>query len=244
MDSSGSDQDGMPPYRVRTSLRAIHVRLQVSPAEGLTVIVPRGFDLNRLPAIVEKKKTWVETHLRRFAAAAKSRSADPPALPETIALAALGESWQVEYRPAKTARVGVRSAEPGRLVVYGAVDRPSACLAALKLWLRGRTRETLVPQLIHLADSHGFKFREAVVRGQKTRWASCSARGTISLSYKLLFLENEAVRSVLLHELCHTVVMDHSPRFWALLTRFEPECKAIRKGMRGAERRVPAWAEG
>ena len=240
----GTGQSGEPAYRIRTSTRARHVRLLVSAADGLTVVVPRGFDLSRLPAIVAQKRSWVETHLRRFAGAAKCRTAEPPSLPETLTLDALGESWQIEYRPANTCRVGVLADSPSRLVVYGAVGDAEACRAALKLWLKQRTRETLVPRLTELAARNGFRFREAFVRGQRTRWASCSASGTISLSYKLLFLDPTAVRSVLLHELCHTVVMDHSPRFWALLGRFEPECKVVRKRMRDAGKRVPAWVEG
>jgi len=163
--------------------------------------------------------------------------------PDTIELPALGESWRIDYLPTNTRRVGVMMEQPGRLTVYGAVADHGACLAVLKRWLKRRTREELVPWLAMLAGQGGFTFNEVLVRGQKTRWASCSSKGTISLSYKLLFLERHLVRYVLLHELCHTVCMNHSPRFWTLLSRYEPECRAIRRRMRGDWRRVPVWVE-
>jgi len=231
-------------YRVRTSTRARNLRLTLSPRDGLTVVVPRNYDLRRIPGIVEKKRTWIEAHLRRFADISGAVDRRPVvALPETLDLPALGESWLIEYRPTNTRIVGVLIDQPGRITVYGAVHDHDACGEVLKRWLHLRTREELVPWLTRLAGQSGFKFNEALIRGQKTRWASCSSKGTISLSFKLLFLERDWVRCVLLHELCHTVCMNHSPRFWALLCGFEPECKAIHKRMRDGWKRVPAWLE-
>jgi hypothetical protein len=234
------------PYRIRTSARARNLRLHLSPREGLTVVAPAGYDLKKVPAIVEKKRDWIEGHLRRFAATAALAAAAPPepaGLPEAFALPALGESWRILYEPSRTRRVGVLSDGAGRLTVYGAVHDAAACRAVLRLWLHRRAREELVPWLERLAKEGGFAFGETLIRGPKTRWASCSAKGRINLSFKLLFLERDWVRCVLWHELCHTRVLNHSPRFWTLLGRFEPDCQAIRKAMREAWRRVPAWAE-
>jgi predicted metal-dependent hydrolase len=231
-------------YRIRTSPRARNVRLTITPREGLTVVAPRNYDLRRIPAIVEKKRTWIEAHLRRFADAFRAVDRAPVvALPENLDLPALGESWQIEYRPTNTRVVGVVIDQPGRITVYGAVDDHDACCEALKRWLRLRMREEIVPWLTRLAGQNGFRFNEALIRGPKTRWASCSLKGTINLSFKLLFLERDWVRCVLLHELCHTVLMNHSPSFWALLGGFEPDYRAIHKRMRDGWKRVPAWLE-
>lgn len=251
------NQGKVVDYRIRISLRARSLRLTLSPRNGLTVVAPKGYDLRRIPAIVEKKRSWIEGHLRRFAetaeaedrngAAADSNAASArrpdAALPETLELPALGESWRIGYRPTNTRVVGVIVEEPGLITVYGAVSDHDACREVLRRWLHLRTREELVPWLTRLAGQSAFKFSEARIRGQKTRWASCSSKGTISLSFKLLFLERDWVRCVLLHELCHTVCMNHSPRFWALLCGLEPECRTIHKRMRDGWKRVPPWVE-
>jgi predicted metal-dependent hydrolase len=166
-------------------------------------------------------------------------------LPESLELPALKESWRILYEPTNTRYVGVQADAPGpgQLTVYGAVEDRAACREVLRQWLRLRTRQELVPWLTRLAAEQGFTFREALVKGQKTRWASCSARGTINLSFKLLFLERDWVRCVLAHELCHTRQMNHSARFWEILGRIEPQCRQIQKQMREAWRRVPAWVE-
>ena len=241
MGNPRDENTGQLPYRIRTSARVRNLRLHLSPREGLTVVAPAGYDLGKIPAIVEKRRGWIEGHLRRFAATGSLP--EPPSLPVAFDLPALGESWSVAYEATRTRRLGVHGEGPGRLTVYGAIDDAAACRAVLRRWLQGRAREEIVPWLERLAREGGFAFGEALIRGQKTRWASCSAQGRINLSFKLLFLEPSWVRCVLWHELCHTRVMNHSPRFWALLERFEPACLEIRKAMRQAWRRVPAWAE-
>jgi predicted metal-dependent hydrolase len=238
------DQDRGVDYRIRRSARAKNVRLQLSVKDGLTVVVPLNFNLRRIPAIVEEKRAWIETNRRQLAERAEAGARVPlAALPERIELPAVGESWEVDYQPAKTRTVGVIADRPGRIVVYGAVHDRDACRRVLMLWLRQRAREELVPLLVRLAEENGFTFGEVFIRGQKTRWASCSSGGTISLSFKLLFLDRDAVRCVLMHELCHTVLMNHSPRFWALLGGFEPAYKVINKRMREGWKQVPTWVE-
>jgi len=231
-------------YQVRVSSRAQHVRLQISPRDGLLVVVPRYFDLALIPALLEKRHEWIEGHLRRLADMPRDRKPSlAPILPDVIELPALGESWRVRYSPMSTALVGIVSEAPGELIVYGAVHHQLVCRRVLVNWLRRRTREELCPWLAALAVEHGFVFGESVVRGQKTRWGSCSSKGTISLSYKLLFLERDWVRCVLTHELCHTVFMNHSADFRGLLNRLEPKCRQIDREMREAARMIPAWAE-
>lgn len=245
MDKDLSLQKGaFADYLVRVSARARQVRLQVSPGKGLIVVVPRHFEPARIPLLLEKKREWIEGHLRRFAALSGAReTASADILPDVIELPSLGEFWQICYNQTHTASVGTFSEAPGVLEVYGAVHNKPACRQALINWLRLRTREQLCSLLSSLAAEHGFTFRESVVRGQKTRWGSCSSNKTISLSYKLLFLERDWVRCVLLHELCHTVFMDHSANFRRLLNRLEPRCPQIDKEMREAWRLVPAWAD-
>jgi hypothetical protein len=79
------------------------------------------------------------------------------------------------------------------------------------------------------------------VRRQKTRWGSCSSRGTISLNAKLLFLPPPLVDHLLLHELCHTRHMDHSPAYWTCVAGFEPDYRRLENEVTRGNRYVPAW---
>ena len=230
-------------YRVRISPRSRRVHLNLSARDGLTIVIPRGFDARRVPAILEARKGWIEKHLRRFSEAARFIAETPPdILPETIDLPALGEIWHIAYRSTEAQDVvELKAIGSGELAVSGAVDDRAACRSVLKRWLRGRAAERLAPLLARLAEENGFRYNRVTIRSQKTRWGSCSARKTISLNCHLLLLPPDVVRYVLLHELCHTVFMNHSEKFWLLLDGFEPNSKAMRRRMRGGWKDLPAW---
>ncbi len=232
-------------YRVRISIRAKRIRLTISARSGLVVVVPRRSGLQQVPAILEEKRAWITSHLERFAELRRRGVPEPAdALPAAIDLPALGEHWQVVYLPTASRTVVVRTTAPGQLKVQGAIADTCACHAALKRWLSRRSREQLVPWLTRLSVQSGLAYSRAVVRGQRTRWASCSGQGTISLNYKLLFLPAHLVGYILMHELCHRRHMNHAERFWALVRGFEPACRDHDKELRKGWLLVPAWADG
>ena len=78
-------------------------------------------------------------------------------------------------------------------------------------------KKVLPPRLAALAGKHNLKYTCCSVRNSHTRWGSCSGKGNISLSIYLVLLPDELIDYVLLHELCHTLEMNHSERFWARL---------------------------
>ena len=111
----------------------------------------------------------------------------------------------------------------------------------LKAWLRQRLRDTLATQAVEIARSKGFRLRNVLIKNQRTRWASCSAHRNLSLNIKLLFLSPELVGYAILHELCHTVHMDHSNAFWRLLQNHEPRFHVLHGRLREAWRIIPSW---
>lgn len=239
----------MPAYSVRVSDKARRVRLVLSERDGLVVVVPRGFDCGRIPAIVESKRGWIGRALRRMEPRRGRIEAGPPRLPEHMTLGALGETWTVEYRWSAGADGATRvravgRSGGGRLTVTGPAGDPEAARQALLRWLHCRAREVLPAWLARVAITRGFSYQRVTVRHQRTRWASYSRRGTVSLNLRLLFLEPPMVDHVLLHELCHTVEADHSPRFWALLETYDPDCRFHRRQLRAAWGSMPAWLDG
>ena len=96
--------------------------------------------------------------------------------------------------------------------------------------LRRKALSVLPAQLAQLAQLHGFKYSAVKIRKSKSRWGSCSTKGTISLSFYLLLLPEHLIEYVLLHELCHTAQMNHSPAFWALVNKCtQNKAKELRK---------------
>lgn len=85
--------------------------------------------------------------------------------------------------------------------------------------LRRAAQADLPPRIERLARQTGLRYAGLTIRAARTKWGSCSGRNTISLSLYLMTLPEHLRDFVILHELCHTVHHDHSPRFHALLDR-------------------------
>jgi predicted metal-dependent hydrolase len=84
-------------------------------------------------------------------------------------------------------------------------------------------------RLTQLNQAYRFPYKRVSIRNQKTRWGSCSKSGTLSFSYRLLFVQPEVRDYVLVHELCHTKEMNHSRRFWELVSQTVPDYKMLRR---------------
>ena len=99
---------------------------------------------------------------------------------------------------------------------------------------RNEARKKLVSRLNELSDQHGFSYKKVFMRNQKTRWGSCSANNNISLNMKLVRLPDEMIDYVLLHELVHTRIKNHTNEFWTELNRLVGDAKKIDKRLVGS----------
>lgn len=237
----------LPTYTVRVSSRAKFVRLSLSVEDGLEVVVPTNYDRLKIPELVQQKRDWIaRNQLKLNEREAFFQSQAPHELPDCIKLRSLNEEWQIEYRqiPTKSASINISEKKTQfRLVLSGNITDIKSCKALLKQWLIQKAEKHLFSWLRKVSIRTKMPYRTTAVRGQKTLWGSCSGDRNISLNYKLLFLESKVVEYVLLHELCHTVHMNHSDKFWKLVSKFEPNYKALDKSLNQAWKIIPAWLD-
>jgi predicted metal-dependent hydrolase len=189
-------------YRVRRSDRARRVRVHVDLARGVEVVLPRQAPERAAAAAVRELRPWIErrvAELARTRALVAARGATIPYLGELLALVP------------ETGRERVHRRE-GELLVPAGDHRP-----ALERWYRRRARAEIAPRLDRATALAGTRYASLTIRGQRTRWASCSATGAMSFNWRLLLAPEPVLDYVVWHEVCHLEVMDHSPRFWALL---------------------------
>lgn len=232
----------VPSYSVRVSPRAKHARIRLSAKDGLVVTVPKGFDQSRIPEILRRKREWLAKAGERLEKQRKFLSPEPSGqVPERIALRIIGEEWAVDYRTTDSETVSAVERPSNRLLVFGDTDNPQSCKNALRRWLARKTREHIVPWLFRLAEEREIELGNVLVRSQRTRWASCSSKRTISLNLRLVCLPEELVRYVLFHELAHCRHMNHSRTFWDEVRSFEPNFERLDAELRTAWRHIPAW---
>jgi len=216
----------------------------VTARDGLVVTLPVGVAEEHARQAVVARTGWASRALAEVAPRREAYLGGAAAmLPESVELRAVSREIPVAYRPgaADSCRAVARERD-GVLTVTGP-DDAAARIAALRRW-RDRTARYLLPALLDdMSARSGIEPARVTVRGQRTRWGSCSARGTISLNRNLIFLPAHLVRYVLAHELVHLRVLNHSPRFWAELESLVPLSMEGRAELRDARHLVPVWAD-
>ena len=91
---------------------------------------------------------------------------------------------------------------------------------------RAKAKRRLTRRLKYLAGKHGFTYNRVFIRNQKTRWGSCSNKNNISLNMKIALLSEELMDYVILHELTHTRIKNHSNDFWGMMNKLLGDGKA------------------
>ncbi len=223
-------------YTLKRSANSKKISLNVSLQNGLEVTVPKGIRRSSIERVLEKNKDWIAQSLDHISERLNRL------IPSDIKLQASGEIWEVEYQPTSSLLVSVVEKEENTLLVQGNIDDKDKVALALRQWLTSKGRAHLVPWLHELSEEFNLPFNKAGVRGQRTRWGSCSPQGAISINRSLLFLPRNLVRYVLIHELVHTVQLDHSQKFWNLLLEREPLARKLGAEARNSWCHVPHWA--
>ncbi len=119
-------------------------------------------------------------------------------------------------------------------------DRKNRALAAaetrrletLEKRYRNAARQQFESRVSYYHRITGGNYTSVTVRDQKTRWGSCSSRGTLSFNYRLIFAPPVILDYVVVHELCHLTHMNHSKDFWDMVASVMPEYKVCRKWLR------------
>jgi predicted metal-dependent hydrolase len=204
-------------YRVRRSPRARRVRVSVDGTGEVEVVLPRRAPEREAAQAVRELQPWIERRRRTLARAAAAVARPPGTGPY------LGHDLRLVPQPGRE-RVHRRGDEL-------LVPRRDAA-TAIERWYRRQARAEIGPRLDAATRSAGTRYSGLTIRGQKTRWASCSSNGHMSFNWRLLLAPEAVLDYVVEHEVCHLEVMDHSPRFWDLLESRVPDWRGHARWLR------------
>jgi predicted metal-dependent hydrolase len=206
------------PYTIRRSTRARRIRVTVDATRGVQVVLPRRAAEREAAAAVRELGPWISrrvSELRRAQATVAARG-------ETLPF--LGQTLQVRAEPGRS-RAWRRADE--LLVPDGPERQP-----AIERWYRHAARDEITARLDRACAAAGLEYERLTIRGQRTRWASCSATRAMSFNWRLLLAPAAVLDYVVWHEVCHLRVMDHSPAFWSELERWCPDYRVHKEWLR------------
>jgi predicted metal-dependent hydrolase len=221
-------------YSLRISSRAKHPRLQIKPFGGLEVVIPSRFPKKAVPELVNRHTQWIEKQLQKLISA-------EPALPDQVQLAFHDSHWSIVYEhQLATNSTNQIMIEPNNKAESDADDHANK-VWQLRNWVRQKAWRLLPPLLEQLSQQTGLTYKKISIRSQKTRWGSCSSSGTISVNDQLLFLPHATAEYLMIHELCHTVHMNHSSRFWHLVEAHCADYRYHESLLNQARSKIPDW---
>jgi predicted metal-dependent hydrolase len=200
-------------YTVRRSTRARRVRVNVHAQTGVEVVLPARASERAAAAAVRELRPWIERRLaeaRDALTALGRREGTLPYLDETLELV--------------PERGRSRAHRRGEALFVPANDPAPA----IERFYRRAAREEVALRLDRATATAGLPYTGLDIRGQRTRWASCSPSGRMSFNWRLLLAPERILDYVVWHEVCHLAVLDHSPRFWALVERHWPRYREDR----------------
>ncbi len=233
------DQEQVPYVLVRARRRTIG--MLVGP-DGLEVRAPRWVSLREIEAALQEKGDWIVRKLAEVRDLKRRQMAQAIDWREGATFPYLGQAVRLNMGAAPIGAEGARmrgpnlvTADSGEQVLYLGLPpqaQPSQVRDAVQSWLMRQARSHFTQRLDHYAAQVGVRWTALGLSGARTRWGSASADGRIRLNWRLMHLQPALIDYVVVHELSHLQVMDHSPSFWDAVGRVMPDYPVRRKELR------------
>ena len=205
------------------------VLFQALPEQGIRVYAPRGMRLGDVDRMVRERADQLLEMQRQVDA---KLDADRRAHPVTDGSPILVEGRPRALRLAKGSRITDALAEETYALSLPRPGDDAAVRSALRAALSRRALERIRARLAYYAPRIGVTPGRIAIRDQKTRWGSCSSKGNLNFNWKLIMAPPRCLDYVVIHELCHLAVFNHSPRFWAMVAAQMPDYEPWKKWLK------------
>ncbi|MCR5806430.1 MAG: M48 family metallopeptidase [Oscillospiraceae bacterium] len=207
---------------IRSSRKSIS--LCVEKDGSIVVRAPYRAPESVIDEFVRSKRDWLEKHLTIVQERNISRDSTVNANVDELPL--FGEMAKVVHK-----------------APYGYIDGilylPDMPLSELVPTVSGLYRRIakneLVRRTVELSRRFGFSITDVKINSARTHWGSCSGKKSINLSWKLIAAGRDTIDYVIIHELCHTVYMDHSAEFWRLVGKYCPDYEVQRQKLKDVQ---------
>ena len=219
-------------YTVKRSLRAKRVRLEIRPQTGLTVIVNRSYNIGQLPGLLKSKERWISRNLARFSHFQSLSAGKKLGIGDAVPY--LGRYLKLAERENQSGASSVKL-ESNTLVVSPGLFKNGILESTLEQWYRAEAARLTKERADELSSHMGISYKRIVIRGQKTRWGSCSRKKNLSFNWKLIMAPESVLDYVIIHELTHLKEMNHSKKFWGLVAQYCPKWREHKKWLKQHE---------
>jgi hypothetical protein len=195
----------------------LSLRLKLKTPKSFVVSCPRltpEFVINRF---IKNNQTWIIKHSHKVPVKQMFKNSKK--------LVILDEDYQLYYVNTQRDSVIISTLD-NKIYVNISKDTNKHIRLVLEKKLRPLSLSLIKQELENLSSNYNFTYNTVTVRNQSSRFGSCSSRGNLNFNWQIIFFPRDKFRHILLHELNHLKIKNHSAIFWKQLSIYDPNCKA------------------
>lgn len=215
-------------YIIKYSNRCKNIRLRLTSPENIQVTVPIGYHKSniKIDQILKNKANWIMKQSSRL-----SRLQQNPVnkfLTQGSYLLYLGEQYSIMYAHSTQPMINLNQKTIVICLPPHSADLESAA-AMLRSWYIRMAADLLMQKTVLWASRIGVKPSQVKIKDPKTRWGSCSSRRIINYNWRIIMAPENVIDYLVVHELCHLLVPNHSEAFWERVANYNPRFKDHRR---------------
>jgi predicted metal-dependent hydrolase len=215
------------------SHRAKRLNITIKPFVGVRVSVPRSVSFKKASALTENRISWIKTHLSKM----QKEEGLLTVFHLDTKFQTRSHHLEMKFSDTEALQTLVRDNKIDVSIPHSHNIEDSkvqnAIRQAIELAWRKEAKMHLPGRVKVLAAAHKFEYKNVAIKNSKTRWGSCSFDNNINLSLHLMRLPDHLVDYVILHELAHTRVKNHSKDFWQLLDIVSGDARKLDREVKG-----------
>lgn len=210
-------------------------------ADGLEVRAPRWATVASVEAVLHEKSAWILRKLQESQERQKQMRHTVIEWRDGASLPFLGEKWLVRLDPEhQSLQASYQETSPKCLPIALSIHaQPGQIRDAVQAWLMQQAKLNFTQRLDHFAPQLGVQWKRLSLSNASSRWGTASADGSIRLNWRLIHFKQDVIDYVVVHELSHLRVMNHSPQFWETVGSLVPDYQQRRHALN--EEVLPQW---
>lgn len=207
------------------SSRARQIYFKISYEKGLEITVPKSFHLQNLSKLLQEKKDWILDNLKHIA---EQRKKHVPFQDGSL-ISIFGQKKVIRFLKSLALRPKIEE-QADTILIYSN-GSTTYNKKILQEYLKKKAKSYIPLRTAEISKKMGTSYQKITIKTLKSRWGSCSRAKNLNFNWRLLLKPPEVIDYVIIHELAHTVHLDHSKKFYALVQKFCPEYKKLREAL-------------
>ncbi len=206
---------------------------------GLRVTAPLKTSLKTIEEAIKKKEDWIKTKLHYFLTQYKKPSS--LSLKNGVTIPYLGNNFSLRIQKSSSNNISLNQQALEIIISTINIESEPLTKRLLTKWFQEKAKEYFAKRLPFFSTQLNVKYHQFSLSSAKSRWGSCSTSGNIRLNWRLIHFSPILIDYVIVHELAHLREMNHSNRFWNIVSEIYPHYKTIRKELNLQGKTLSFW---